>query len=86
MKKSEISRLLTTAAGIDQRTIGDSDVDSWQEVLGDEVTYEEAHAALMSHYRTSTARFMPAHVFAHLSSEDGIPFYEGNPDYGRNPF
>ena len=61
MTLSEAADLLSLAAGIDQRTIGEADVRAWQMVLHD-IDYSSAAAALRDHYRTDTRRVMPADI------------------------
>lgn len=62
MNKSEVAMLLAAASGRDQRTIGDADVLAWHEDIG-ELPYELAQEALRRHYRESTERLMPAHIW-----------------------
>lgn len=61
MTRSEAARLLAIAAGVDQRTIGDADVQAWQMVLND-IPLDAAITALRDHYRQTTRRVMPADI------------------------
>lgn len=61
MTLSETAQLLSIAAGIDQRTIGDADVQAWQMVLSD-IPFPNAATALRDHYRHTTRRVMPADI------------------------
>lgn len=61
MTRSEAAQLLAIAAGIDQRTIGDADVQAWQMVLHD-IALDAAVTALRDHYRANTRRVMPADI------------------------
>lgn len=48
-------------ATFDSRTIGDSDVLAWHELLAD-VPFSDADAVVKAHYATSGERIMPVHV------------------------
>lgn len=48
-------------AAFDSRTIGDSDVLAWHEVMGD-APFEEAAQVVKGHYVSSRERIMPADV------------------------
>lgn len=61
MTLSETADFLSIAAGIDQRTIGESDVRAWQLMLHD-IPASDAVAALRTHYRESTRRVLPADI------------------------
>lgn len=61
MTLAETADLLSLAAGIDQRTIGESDVRAWQMLLAD-IDFAAAANALRDHYRTTTRRVMPADI------------------------
>ena len=78
MTRSEAARLLAIAAGIDQRTIGDADVQAWQMVLAD-ITLADAVAALTAHYRATTRRVMPADIVQRVKPTPG---YENNVERG----
>lgn len=61
MTLAETAELLSIAAGVDQRTIGDADVHAWQMVLSD-IPFPNAATALRDHYRHTTRRVMPADI------------------------
>ena len=61
MNRSETAQLLAMCAGVDQRTVGETDVQVWHALLGD-VDLPDARAALIGHYADSTERVMPAHI------------------------
>jgi hypothetical protein len=63
MTLSETADLLSIAAGVDKRTIGESDVRAWQMVL-DDIPFDAACAALRAHYRETTKPVMPADIVA----------------------
>jgi hypothetical protein len=66
MEKYEIAELLGIAAALDQRTVGESDVESWHLVLhahlGGDLPAQDARYAVVSHYGKHTERLRPAHV------------------------
>jgi hypothetical protein len=76
--RSEAARLLAIAAGIDQRTIGDADVQAWQMVLAD-ITLDDAITALTAHYRATTHRVMPADIVQRVKPTPG---YDNNVERG----
>ncbi|MFJ2630901.1 hypothetical protein ACIO6U_02915 [Streptomyces sp. NPDC087422] len=78
MTRSEAAQLLAIAAGVDQRTIGDADVQAWQMVLHD-ILLEPAVAALRDHYREQTRRVMPADIVQRVKPRPG---YETNAEKG----
>lgn len=78
MTRSEAAQLLAIAAGVDQRTIGDADVQAWQMVLHD-IPLESAVAALRDHYRATTRRVMPADIVQRIKPTPG---YENNAEKG----
>lgn len=78
MTRSEAAQLLAIAAGIDQRTIGDADVQAWQMVLHD-IPLEAAVIALRDHYRDQTRRVMPADIVQRVKPTPG---YESNVEKG----
>lgn len=78
MTRSEAAQLLAIAAGIDQRTIGDADVQAWQMVLHD-IPLDAATAALTAHYRATTRRVMPADIVQRVKPTPG---YENNAEKG----
>lgn len=78
MTRSEAARLLAVAAGIDQRTIGDADVQAWQMVLND-IDLDAAISALRDHYRATTRRVMPADIVQRVKPTPG---YDTNTEKG----
>ena len=64
MTKTETGHLLYTVALFEGREIGEDDLIAWHAVIGDLDT-EVAQEALVTHYRTSTDRLMPAHIVRH---------------------
>lgn len=61
MNLAETSALLTHIATLDNRRVDDAVVRGWHEIL-DDVTYDDARAAVVEHFGTSPAYLMPAHV------------------------
>lgn len=61
MTLTEMGKLLTVAATLDNRSINEFTVQAWFEVIG-HLDFEEAREALYDHYATSTAWLMPAHL------------------------
>lgn len=61
MNRSETAALLALAAAYDQRTIGQSDVLAWHELLGD-VDARDAMAVVKNHYSTMRQRLLPVDV------------------------
>jgi hypothetical protein len=61
MTPGDVARVLTKCAAYDQRTIGESDVAAWHEILA---SYDlgDALDAVTRHYRDSTERIMPAQL------------------------
>lgn len=78
MTRSEAAQLLAVAASIDQRTIGDADVQAWQMVLAD-IPLADAIPALAAHYRATTRRVMPADIVQRVKPTPG---YESNAEKG----
>lgn len=74
MTRSEAAQLLAIAAGVDQRTIGDADVQAWQMVLAD-ITLADAVNALTAHYRETTRRVMPADIVQRVKPTPGYENY-----------
>lgn len=62
MKKSQVAALLGLIAIVDRRTVGETDVEMWAELLPDEMTFEDARAAMIEHRRHSTEWLQPAHI------------------------
>jgi hypothetical protein len=91
MSPAEIIDLLTFAAAYDQRTVGQGDVAAWHSALF-KLDLDEAHEAVISHYRESTQRIMPADIYRrcrppalrHLSAvPDPVPAIRQAPDPDR---
>lgn len=61
MTLAETADLLSIAAAIDKRTLGESDVRAWQMVL-DDIDFAAAREALRAHYRETTKPAMPADI------------------------
>jgi hypothetical protein len=89
MKKSDTATLLAFCAAFDQRTIGEADVLAWTEALSSpwvpNMGLEEAQAAVIEHYRGTSARIAPADVLKRVKDaramamsqlapkEEGVP-------------
>ncbi|MET7795729.1 hypothetical protein [Streptomyces decoyicus] len=74
MTLAETAELLAIAAGLDQRTIGDADVQAWQMVLSD-IPFPNAATALRDHYRQTTRRVMPADIVQRVKPAVGYESY-----------
>lgn len=61
MTLAETADLLSIAAAIDKRTIGEADVRAWQMVL-DDIPFPAARNALRAHYRENVKPLMPADI------------------------
>lgn len=61
MNLSETARLLGAMAAFDRRTVGDADVIAWQAVMED-ISFQDAMAAVKQHYSDDDAWLMPMHV------------------------
>lgn len=61
MNRSEVAALLALAAAYDQRTIGQSDVLAWHELLAD-TNAADAMAVVKNHYATQRQRLLPVDV------------------------
>lgn len=72
MKKSQMARVLGTAAAFDQRTVGEADVEAWMRACGD-MDFDEATEAVIEHYKTSADRLMPVHLIEYGEGEEGVP-------------
>lgn len=63
MNRAQIVDLLTYAAACDQRTIGDSDVLVWHDMLG-AIDFDAALSAMRQHYRRNPdVRLKPGHLW-----------------------
>ena len=80
--KSDTAKLLALCAAYDQRTIGEADVEAWHESLDcpwvPNIDLEEAHAAVISHYRETQQRIAPADVIKRVKA-DRIDRHRGIP-------
>lgn len=61
MELDQTVDLLTVAAAFDQRTIGEGDAIAWHAAIGD-LAFEDSRQAVISYYRESRERIMPADV------------------------
>lgn len=61
MTPAEVARVLAKASAFDQRTIGETDVAAWHEILG-RFDYTDALQAVARHYGETRDRLMPADV------------------------
>jgi hypothetical protein len=61
MGRSEAAKILTLCAVYDRRTIGESDVAAWSDVLN-LVRFEDAAIAVRQHYASSRQWVMPSDV------------------------
>jgi len=64
---AEVARVLAKASAFDQRTIGETDVAAWHEILG-RLDYADALGAVTRHYTETRERIMPADVIRHARS------------------
>lgn len=60
--RDDVIDLLTAAASVDLRKIGEADVTGWAATLRQDLDRDLAIEALRMHYATSTERLMPAHI------------------------
>jgi hypothetical protein len=67
MTLEETIDLLGVAAAFDQRNIGKADSVAWHAALGD-LDFTDAQAAVISHYRESRDRVMPADVWGRVKA------------------
>ena len=86
MERSEAAKVLTLCAVYDRRTIGETDVREWHNVL-DSVRFEDAVVSVRQHYAVTRTWIMPSEVkegVRHLRAErlaretDQVPV--GDPD------
>lgn len=66
--KADAAELLTVAAGIDQRRIGETDAIAWADLLHD-LDRDDCIAAIKAHYRASTEWLRPAHIRQQVNAE-----------------
>ncbi|MFF0777050.1 hypothetical protein [Streptomyces sp. NPDC003720] len=74
MTLSETADLLSIAAAIDKRTLGESDVRAWQMVLND-IPFDAARDALRDHYRETTKPVMPADIVRRAKPKTSYEYY-----------
>jgi hypothetical protein len=87
VNRRETAQLLTLCAAFDSRTIGESDVMAWADVLS-WVPYVDAEAAVKDHYARQAQRVMPADVIAgvrrirrdRVEGADASFTFDGDPD------
>lgn len=69
MNLAETAGLLTLVTAYDRRTLGETDVRSWHEILGhaglSELTFEDAKAAVLTHYAATRDWLMPSDVITY---------------------
>ena len=65
MNRPDTARLLAVIAAFDRRTVGESDVIAWAEVLGD-ADPEECVAAVRNHFALTSEWLMPSHVLDYV--------------------
>lgn len=63
MTKAELAEMLTQASMIDNRNAAPENVNGWYEVIG-HLPAADATTAMWTHFRTSTAYLLPAHIVA----------------------
>lgn len=74
MTLAETADLLSIAAAIDKRTLGESDVRAWQMVL-DDIPFEAARDALRAHYRETTKHVMPSDIVRRAKPKTSYEYY-----------
>lgn len=73
MTKGDVGRLLSYMASFDKRTIGDSDILAWHEVLPEHLTYAKAREAVRLYYQQNTTPVMPAQVIQLAKTIVSVP-------------
>lgn len=63
MNRTEVATLLMKACAIDKRTLGETDVIAWHEILSP-FKFDDAEAALKAHFTNSMDYLTPAHIVA----------------------
>lgn len=75
MTRAEIARLLALIQAFDRRTVGESDVWAWHDVLAD-IRFDAAVDAVKNHYRNSREFLMPADIRQYVKSHSKtLPYY-----------
>lgn len=64
LTRNDVIDLLTAAASVDLRKLGEADVTGWSAMLRSDLDRDLAFEALRVHYATSPERVMPAHINA----------------------
>ncbi len=67
MTPAEVARVLAKASAYDQRTIGETDVAAWHEILG-RYDYADALSAVARHYAETRERLMPADLIKQIKA------------------
>ncbi|MBX4168073.1 hypothetical protein K3M35_05250 [Rhodococcus sp. DMU2021] len=62
LTRNDIVDLLSAAATVDLRKVGEADVTGWSAMIRQDLDRELAFEALRIHYATSSDRIMPAHI------------------------
>jgi hypothetical protein len=71
----EVGKILVIAAAFDQRTIGELDVEAWEEIIG-EMPFDLARERVIGWYSRHAERIMPVNVLR-ISEEDAeVGFWE----------
>lgn len=74
MTLAETADLLSIAAAIDKRTLGESDVRAWQMVL-DDIDFDAARDAVRAHYRETNKHVMPADIVRRTKPKTSYEYY-----------
>lgn len=64
LTRDDVIDLLTAAASVDLRKLGEADITGWGAMLRPDLDRDIAFEALRIHYATSADRVMPAHINA----------------------
>lgn len=81
MQASEAAAVLTAAALIDKRTIGETEAIMWAEILPEWITKTDALAAVAVHYRATRDWLMPVDVITRVKAVRAERFRAaGQPD------
>ncbi|MFD6677515.1 hypothetical protein ACFWDA_24540 [Rhodococcus zopfii] len=62
LTRDDVIDLLTAAASVDLRKLGEADITGWSAILRPDLDRDLAFEALRVHYATSPERVMPAHI------------------------
>jgi hypothetical protein len=70
VNEDDVIDLLTMAAAIDQRTVGEADVTAWLAIAHEcDWTPATARRALVEHYANHAERLMPAHITRRIAAQ-----------------